>query len=203
MAIYGYVRVSSKSQNPERQIKALLESGVLEKNIFIDMLSGKTFDRAGYQKMFRKLKKDDILVVTSIDRLGRSHEDLMEQWRLIKKKGVNIRVIDQPILNTNKEHDLFGSVIIDIILQLHSAFAQVEREAIHQRQAEGIAAARARGKKLGRPPIKQPDNFSDVLEEWKQKKLSGRQAASILGVSYNTFYRWKRNYRNNLNNTPK
>ena len=195
MAIFGYGRVSSKSQNPDRQIKALKEKGVSDNRIFVDMESGRTFDRPEYRRMFRRLRKGDILVIVSIDRLGRSHEDLMEQWRLIKRKGVDIRVIEQPVLNTDREHDLFGSVIIDIILQLHSAFAQAEREAIHQRQAEGIAAAKARGRKFGRPLLPVPENFAEVYEEWEGKHISGQKAAELLGVSADTFRRWREKYR--------
>ena len=194
MPIFGYGRVSSKTQNPDRQIKALKDFGVPESNIFVDMESGKTFDRPEYRRMLRRLRRGDSLVIVSIDRLGRSHEELMEQWRKIKQRGITIKVIDQPILNTSKEHDLFGTVIIDIILQLHSAFAQAERESIHQRQAEGIAAAKARGQRLGRPPIPVPQDFPRVYGQWKRKEIASREAARLLNVSQDTFFRWKKRH---------
>ena len=189
---YGYARVSSKDQNADRQLIALKNFGVDQ--IFVDQQSGKNFDRPQYQRLLRKLKANDILVIKSIDRLGRNYAEILEQWRVITKdKGTAIVVLDTPLLDTRQRQDIIGTLIADLILQIMSAFAQIERDFIRQRQAEGIAAAKARGVKFGRQPLPKPDNYDDVVALWKDGKISGRKAAKLLGVSNFTFIRWTRN----------
>ena len=191
MATYAYVRVSSKDQNEERQLVAVKEYGVERQNIYVDKQSGKDFDRPAYQKLLKKLKPTDVLVIKSIDRLGRNYAEILEQWRVITKvKGAAIVVLDMPLLDTRKEKDLIGTLVADLVLQIMSCFAQIERDFIKQRQAEGIAAAKARGVKFGRPAIPIPENFSEIKEKWKAGKISSRQAGKELGVSYHTFLRW-------------
>ena len=169
---YGYVRVSTKEQNEERQIVAMNDFGV--DKIFMDKQSGKDFDRPQYKKVMKKLKPDDILVIKSIDRLGRNYEEILEQWRFItKEKNAAIVVLDMPLLDTRKSKDLTGILIADIVLQLLSYVAQSEREFIHQRQKEGIAAAKARGVKFGRAPIPKPDNYDEVYSMWSAGVVSG------------------------------
>jgi DNA invertase Pin-like site-specific DNA recombinase len=197
---YGYVRVSTKDQNEARQIIALSEYGIEQKYIYMDKQSGKNFDRPQYQKMLRKLKKDDTLVIKSIDRLGRNYEEILAQWRCItKEKQANIVVLDMPLLDTAQSRDLTGTLIADIVLQLLSYVAQTEREFIRQRQAEGIAAAKARGVRFGRKPLQHPENFEEVLTAWNAKELSARSAARQLGVTHNTFLNWARNAKNGEN----
>lgn len=187
--IMGYARVSSFEQNEDRQLIALKEMGVPEKNIYIDKQSGKDFDRPQYKKLLRKLDGKCVLFVKSIDRLGRNYTDLNEQWRRItKEKGADIVVIDMPILDTRRERNLIGTLISDIVLALLSFVAENERENIRQRQAEGIAAAKARGVKFGRPPIPLPDNFYEVHKQWRDKKLTLKQAAQACGLAESTFY---------------
>lgn len=189
MKTYGYARVSSKNQNEDRQIAALKNFGV--EKIFIDRQSGKDFDRPQYKKLLRKIKPEDTLVVKSIDRLGRNYAELLEQWRIITKdKGASIFVLDMPILDTRRDKDVIGTLIADLVLQIMSAFAQIERDFIKQRQAEGIAAAKARGVKFGRQPLPKPENYDEIVALWKDKKISGRQAAKILNVSHQTFLKW-------------
>ena len=158
--LYGYIRVSTREQNEDRQILALKELSIPEKNLFIDKQSGKDFERPQYRKMVRKLKKDDLLYIKSIDRLGRNYEEILQQWRIITKdKGVDIVVLDMPLLDTRRGKDLMGTFLSDIVLQVLSFVAENERTNIRQRQAEGIAAAKARGVRFGRPPAPLPDNF--------------------------------------------
>lgn len=191
MAMYGYARVSTPEQNADRQIKALEEFGVMPKNLFVDRQTGRDFERPAYKRLMRKLRVEDVLVVKSIDRLGRNYAEILEQWRVITKvKGAAIVVLDMPILDTRREKDLIGTLVADLVLQIMSYFAQVERDLIKQRQAEGIAAAKARGVKFGRPKIPIPENFAEMKMKWQAGKISSRQAGKELGVSYHTFLRW-------------
>ena len=193
--IYGYMRVSSREQNEDRQGIALLEIGVPEKNIFMDKLSGKNFERPQYKKLIKKLDGNSVLFVKSIDRLGRNYKDLNEQWRIItKEKGADIVVVDMPLLDTRREKNLLGTLISDIVLALLSYVAENERMNIKQRQAEGIAAAKARGIKFGRPPLRLPDNFHQVHKEWREGKISVTQAAKACGLPQSTFFRKARKY---------
>lgn len=191
MGMYGYARVSTPEQNADRQIKALTDFGVMPKNLFVDKQTGKDFERPAYKRLMRKLLVEDVLVVKSIDRLGRNYAEILEQWRVITKvKGAAIVVLDMPILDTRKEKDLIGTLVADLVLQIMSYFAQVERDFIKQRQAEGIAAAKARGVRFGRPKIPIPENFAEMKAKWQAGKISSRQAGKELGVSYHTFLRW-------------
>ena len=188
---YGYARVSTKEQNEQRQIIALEEFGLNLRQIFIDKQSGKNFERANYQRLTRRLKEGDTLVVKSIDRLGRNYNEILEQWRIItKEKGAAIVVLDMPLLDTRKNRDLTGTLIADIVLQLLSYVAQTEREFIHQRQAEGIAAAKARGVKFGRPRKVLPEGFGEVKARWERGELSARAAGKLLGVTHRSFLLW-------------
>jgi len=188
---YGYARVSTKDQNVQRQLDALTDYGVEKKNIFIDMKSGKDFEREKYKKLVRKLKSGDTLIVKSIDRLGRNYDEILEQWRILtKEKNVNIVVLDMPLLDTGLSRDLTGKLIADIVLQLLSYVAQTEREFIRQRQAEGIAAAKARGVKFGRERKKIPDEYYKIYSLWLDGKVSAREAGRRLHVSHNTFLSW-------------
>jgi len=191
---YGYVRVSTKEQNEDRQLLALLECGVQEENILIDKQSGKDFNRPKYQQLMREMKPGDTLFVKSIDRLGRDYEEIMNQWRVITKDmQVSIVVLDIPLLDTRqKERDLTGVFIADLVLQILSYVAQTEREFTHQRQAEGIAAARAKGVRLGRPPQERTKAFERLFEAWRKQEISGRFAAKQLGISHQTFQNWVR-----------
>ncbi len=186
--IYGYVRVSTKEQNEDRQIIALRELGVPEKNIYIDKLSGKNFERPQYKKLLRKLNSNSVLYIKSIDRLGRSYKDLSEQWRMItKEKGADVVVIDMPILDTRREKNLLGTFISDLILALLSYVAESEYRTIHQRQAEGIAAAQARGVKFGRPCKPVPANFNEISKKWIKQEITTREAAEETGMPISTF----------------
>jgi len=189
--VYGYIRVSSKDQNENRQRIAMHEAGVPEHNVFMDKQSGKDFDRPGYRRVLRKLKPGDTLIIKSIDRLGRNYEEILEQWRIItKEKRAAIVVLDMPLLDTRQWRDLTGTLIADIVLQLLSYVAQTEREFIRQRQAEGIAAAKANGVRFGRRPMERPTGFDAVYAEWMTGKLSARAAAKRLGISRQTFLNW-------------
>ena len=190
--IYGYVRVSTKEQNEDRQMIALQEFPVLEKNIYMDKLSGKNFNRPQYKRLLRKLKPGDLLVVKSIDRLGRNYEEILLQWRMItKEKRVDVVVLDMPLLDTRKSgSDLTGTFVADLVLQILSYVAQTERENIHQRQMEGIAAAKLRGVKFGRPRKTVPEQFWKLKEDWENKKITSREAAKLLSISQDTFLRW-------------
>ena len=188
---YGYVRVSTKEQNEQRQMIALREFGIEEKRIYMDKQSGKDFKRSKYKKLLRKIKNGDALVVKSIDRLGRNYDEILEQWRIItKEKQVAIVVLDMPLLDTRQNRDLTGTLIADIVLQLLSYVAQTEREFIHQRQAEGIAAAKAQGVQFGRKPMKRPTSFAMLKKQWEQNQISARAAAKQLGITHSTFLRW-------------
>lgn len=173
MSIYGYIRVSSRDQNEDRQLIALKEVGVPEKNIYMDKQSGKDFNRPQYKKLLRKMKKDDLLYIKSIDRLGRNYEEILQQWRMLtKEKGIDIVVLDMPLLDTRRGKDLMGTFLSDIVLQVLSFVAENDRTNIRQRQAEGITAAKAKGIKFGRPPLPLPDNFYEVHKAWRSKKMS-------------------------------
>ena len=188
---YGYARVSTKEQHEERQLIALAAFGIAANAIFVDKQSGKDFERMQYRRLMRKLKDGDTLVVKSIDRLGRNYEEILEQWRVItKEKRAAIVVLDMPLLDTRQNRDLTGTLIADIVLQLLSYVAQTEREFIRQRQAEGIAAAKARGVQFGRKPKEKPPEYPTVLEAWERKELSARAAAERLGVTHKTFQKW-------------
>lgn len=186
---YGYMRCSSRDQNEDRQLIALKEMGVPEKQIYMDKQSGKDFNRPQYKRLLRKLDNNAVLFVKSIDRLGRNYADLNEQWRIItKEKGADIVVIDMPILDTRRDKNLLGTFISDIVLALLSYVAENERINIKQRQAEGIAAAKARGVKFGRPPVPLPENFYEVHKQWRDKKLTLKQAAKVCNLATSTFF---------------
>lgn len=188
---YGYIRVSTREQNEQRQLIAMQEFGISENRIYMDKQSGKDFERKNYKKMVRKLKKDDTLVVKSIDRLGRNYDEILEQWRMItKEKRAAIVVLDMPLLDTRQSRDLTGTLIADIVLQLLSYVAQTEREFIRQRQAEGIAAAKQNGVKFGRRPMERPKGLESVKAQWLRGELSARAAAKQLGVTHSTFLKW-------------
>ena len=188
---YGYVCVSTRDQNEERQLIAMRKFGVDEGNVFIDKQSGKDFNRPQYRKLIRKLKCDDTLVIKSIDRLGRNYEEIIEQWRMItKEKKAAIVVLDMPLLDTRQGRDLTGTLIADIVLQLLSYVAQTEREFIRQRQAEGIAAAKQKGVRFGPKPKDRPGEYQYCFEMWQRGKMSAREAGRILGISHTTFLRW-------------
>lgn len=193
MAIYGYIRVSTREQNEDRQVIALHEVGVPEKNIYMDKQSGKDFNRLQYKKLLRKMKKDDLLYIKSIDRLGRNYNEIQEQWRILtKEKAVDIVVLDMPLLDTRRGKDLMGTFLSDIVLQVLSFVAENERINIRQRQAEGIAAAKARGVRFGRVPKPLPPNFRTVYQRWKHGEITGTAAAKECGMPLSTFrYRAK------------
>ena len=193
---YGYIRVSTKEQNEVRQVIALREVGVSEKNIYMDKQSGKDFNRPQYKKLLRKMKKDDLLYIKSIDRLGRNYEEILQQWRILtKEKGVDIVVLDMPLLDTRRGKDLMGTFLSDIVLQVLSFVAENERTNIKQRQAEGIAAAKARGVPFGRPTVAAPDDFSKIIKAWGKKQLSTAEVLEQCNMSESTFYRRLREYR--------
>ncbi len=187
--VYGYVRVSSRDQNEERQMIALRQLAVAEKNIFMDKQSGKDFDRPAYKRMLRRMKKDDLLYIKSIDRLGRNYGEILEQWQILtKEKEIDIVVSDMPLLDTRRGKDLMGMFLSDIVLQVLSFVAESERSNIRQRQAEGIAAAKARGVRFGRPETPYPDNFWEIHQDWRNKKITLRQAADACKMPVGTFY---------------
>ena len=189
MNIYGYIRVSSKDQNEDRQLSAMHGIGVKDEFIFIDKRSGKDFERPQYKKLLKKIKPGDLLMIQSIDRLGRNYEEVQNQWRILtKEKAVDICVIDMPLLDTRQGKDLMGTFIADLVLQILSFVAQSERENIRRRQEEGIAAAKARGVKFGRPPLPLPENFYEIHRAWRNKELTLQQAASACGMPVGTFY---------------
>ena len=190
---YGYIRVSSKDQCEDRQWLALKQFDIPRKNIYVDKVSGKNFDRPQYNRLVKRLKKGDVLIVLSIDRLGRNYDEIQNQWRIItKEKQADIVVLDMPLLDTRKSqnNDLTGTFIADLVLQILAYVAQIERENIKQRQKEGIHAAKCRGVQFGRPRKNIPDNFDDVKGKWEKSEINSRQAAQILGISQNTFLRW-------------
>ena len=188
---YGYARVSTREQNEQRQLIALHELGIDDKRIFVDKQSGKDFQRPQYQRLIRRMKKDDLLYIKSIDRLGRNYEEIQNQWRILTKdKGVDICVIDMPLLDTRRGKDLVGTFLSDIVLQVLSFVAENERSNIRQRQAEGIEAAKKRGVQFGRRPKSRPPEYETVREAWRRGAISAREAGRQLGVTHNTFLRW-------------
>ncbi len=187
--IYGYARVSSKEQNEERQIKSLIENGVEERFIFVDKQSGKDFNRSQYQVLKNALRENDILVIKSIDRLGRNYNMIIEEWRDITKNiKADIKIIDLPIINTDRNKELLGTVISDIVLGLLSYVAEQERAFIKQRQKEGINNAMNKGIKFGRPKINKPQNFDIIIRKWKNKDIKTKEAMELLELKPNTFY---------------
>lgn len=198
--IYGYIRVSTKDQNEDRQLLAMQELNIQPNCLFIDKQSGKDFERPAYKRMVKRMKKDDLLYIKSIDRLGRNYEEIQNQWRILtKNKGVDICVLDMPLLDTRRGKDLVGTFLSDIVLQVLSFVAENERTNIRQRQAEGIAAAKARGVKFGRPANPLPENFYSVYARWKQGKITGVDAASECGMPLATFrYRAKSCEKNGI-----
>ena len=196
MKIYGYVRVSSTDQNEDRQMLALRRQNIAEKNIYVDKLSGKDFNRPAYKKLLQKLRAGDLLYILSIDRLGRNYEEIQNQWRLLTKDiGADICVIDMPLLDTRNGKDLMGTFIADLVLQILSFVAQNERENIRKRQAQGIAVAKAKGIKFGRPEIALPENFGELVHEWEKKRLPLSEVLEVCKMSEATFYRKLREYR--------
>ena len=190
---YGYIRVSSKDQCEDRQWLALKQFDIPRKNIYADKVSGKNFDRPQYNRLVKKLKKGDVLIVLSIDRLGRNYDEIQNQWRIITKvKQVDIVVLDMPLLDTRKkgDQDLTGTFIADMVLQILAYVAQIERENIKQRQKEGIYAAKSRGVIFGRPRKDVPQNFKEIKNQWLQNQITSRQAAKALGIAQSTFLRW-------------
>jgi len=187
--IYGYIRVSSIDQNEERQRIAMREKEIPDSHVFMDKQSGKDFNRPQYKRLMKKLRPGDLLYITSIDRLGRSYEEIQQQWRILtKEKGVDICVIDMPLLDTRSGKDLMGTFIADLVLQILSFVAQSERENIRKRQAEGIAAAKARGVRFGRPERSVPENFSEICTMWRERRVTLAQAAALCGMPEGTFY---------------
>ena len=193
---YGYIRVSTCDQNEDRQLVAMNELAIPEENIFMDKQSGKDFNRPQYKRLVKGLKPDDLLYVKSIDRLGRSYGEILEQWRILtKEKKIDIVVLDMPLLDTRRGKDLMGAFLSDIVLQVLSFAAENERANIRQRQAEGIAAAKARGVRFGRPNVPPPENFPAIVAEWEAGRLSFREALARSGLMETTFYRRLREYR--------
>lgn len=193
--VYGYVRVSTKEQNEDRQLIALEEIKVPKKNIYIDKQSGKDFNRPMYKKLLEKMKAEDLLYIKSIDRLGRNYEEIIEQWRILtKEKRIDIVVIDMPLLDTRRGKDLMGTFLSDIVLQVLSFVAENERKNIKQRQREGIQAAKLRGVEMGRPKQPLPENFEIYVIKWKENKITGTKAAEELGMPISTFYRKAKKY---------
>lgn len=196
MNVYGYVRVSSMDQNEDRQVNALRDAAVPEKNIFMDKQSGKNFERPGYQKMLGSLKEGDLLYILSIDRLGRNYEEIQRQWRILTKEtGIDICVLDMPLLDTRNGKDLMGTFIADLVLQILSFVAQSERENIRRRQSEGIAAAKAKGVRFGRPEKEVPNDFDRIVRKWEQKKQPMEETLKQCNMSKTTFYRRLQEYR--------
>lgn len=190
MSVYGYVRVSTREQNEDRQMLTMYQMKIPVKNIYMDKQSGKDFARPMYQEMLKRLKEDDLLYIKSIDRLGRNYEEILEHWRILtKEKKIDIVVVDMPILDTRQGKDLMGTFLSDIVLQVLSFVAENERKNIRQRQQEGIAAARLRGVRFGRPLKLLPENFEGIYKNWQEKKLSAKEAADMCGMAVSTFYR--------------
>jgi len=191
--IWGYIRVSTREQNEARQVIALQEFGIPEECVFMDKQSGKDFNRPEYQRLLTALQPGDVLVIKSIDRLGRNYNDILEQWRVItKERQAAIVVLDMPLLDTRNSRDLTGTLIADIVLQLLSYVAETERSFIRQRQAEGIAAAKARGVQFGRKPLPRPEAYPAILQLWREQRISANEAGQRLHVGRNTFLRWAR-----------
>lgn len=189
MDTYGYVRVSTRDQNEARQLIAMRELQITDKNLFVEKESGKSFDRPQYKRLVKRLRPDDLLYIKSIDRLGRNYGEILEQWRILtREKKVDIVVLDMPLLDTRRGKDLMGTFLSDIVLQVLSFVAENERTNIRARQAEGIAAAKARGVKFGRPTLPLPENFHQIHEEWRRKRLTLNQAADACAMPASTFY---------------
>ena len=189
--VYGYVRVSTKEQNEDRQMIAMQEKKIPKGNIYLDKQSGKDFERAMYQKMIKKMRKDDLLYIKSIDRLGRNYDEILEQWRMLtKEKKIDIVVLDMPLLDTRRGKDLLGTFLGDIVLQVLSFVAENERSNIRRRQEEGIQAAKMRGVRFGRPKVPVPENFEQVYGRWAKKEISGVTAAKLCDITVSTFYRY-------------
>ena len=202
--IYGYVRVSSTDQNEDRQLVAMLEKNIPQRNIYIDKQSGKDFERPQYKKLVKKLREGDLLYILSIDRLGRNYEDIQKQWRILTKDiGVDICVIDMPLLDTRNGKDLMGTFIADLVLQILSFVAQSERENIKKRQAQGIAAAKAKGVKFGRPEVPMPDDFDKYIYKWDKGQITTLEILKKTGLTKSTFYRKVREYNLIKNNSCK
>lgn len=193
--VYGYVRVSSVDQNEDRQLIYMSKYKVPEKNVYIDKQSGKDFERPQYKKLVKKLQEGDLLYILSIDRLGRNYDEIQKQWRILTKDiGVDICVIDMPLLDTRNCKDLMGTFIADLVLQILSFVAQNERENIKKRQAQGIAAAKAKGVKFGRPENPLPEDFDNIIKAWNKGKISTEDALKLCDMSVSTFYRRRREY---------
>ncbi len=190
MQKYGYVRVSTREQNEARQLDALAPYEIPQKNLFVEKKSGKDFDRPVYKRLKKRLRSGDLLIVKSIDRLGRDYDEILEEWRHITKEiGADVLILDMPLLDTRtKGRDLTGTFIADLVLQILSYVAQTERENIRQRQMEGIAAAKRQGVKFGRPALPLPDNFNEIHKAWREKKLTLKQAAMECKMPAGTFY---------------
>ena len=192
---YGYVRVSTREQNEDRQLVAMKEFGIQNDMVYLDKQSGKDFNRPAYRRLIKRLKPSDVLVIKSIDRLGRDYGEILDQWRIITKvRQADVVVLDIPLLDTRQNNrDLTGTLIADLVLQILSYVAQTEREFLRQRQAEGIAAAKERGVKFGRPSKVRPENYQYVYDSWERKEISAREAARKLNVSHTTFQTWTKN----------
>ncbi len=198
--IYGYIRVSTKEQNEDRQWQAMLENKIDKKKIYIDKQSGKDFNRPAYKKLVKNMKEGDLLYIKSIDRLGRNYDEILEQWRILtREKQIDIVVIDMPLLDTRRGKDLVGTFLSDVVLQLLSFVAENERCNIRKRQAEGIAAAKAKGVKFGRPPKELPENFMEMREKWKRREISLRKAASACKMAPTTFFERSKRIEESLN----
>ena len=194
--LYGYIRVSTKDQNEDRQIIAMKEFGIKDRNMIVEKESGKDFDRPKYRGLIKKLRTGDVIVVKSIDRLGRNYTEILEQWRYIAKEiHADIVVLDMPLLDTRNSRDLTGTLIADIVLQLLSYVAQTERENIRIRQREGIEAAKRKGVQFGRPQLPKIEGYRQVIRDWEEKKIDGKTAAEILGCSRACLYKWAAKYR--------
>ncbi len=198
--IYGYIRVSTKEQNEDRQWQAMLENKIDKKKIYIDKQSGKDFNRPAYKKLVKNMKEGDLLYIKSIDRLGRNYDEILEQWRILtREKQIDIVVIDMPLLDTRRGKDLVGTFLSDVVLQLLSFVAENERCNIRTRQAEGIAAAKAKGVKFGRPSKELPENFMEMREKWKRREISLRKAASACKMAPTTFFEKSKRIEESLN----
>ncbi len=194
--VYGYVRISGTDQNEDRQMEAMRKKGVEESHIYVDKQSGRDFNRPGYLKMMGRLKEGDLLYVLSIDRLGRNYREVQEQWRVLTKEmGVDICVIDMPLLDTRNGKDLMGTFIADLVLQILSFVAESERDNIRKRQEQGIAVAKAKGVKFGRPRVQVPREFPEIVDEWERKEISFGEVLKRCGMSQATFYRKLKGYR--------
>ena len=193
---FAYCRVSSTDQNEDRQVEAMLELGINERDIFIDKCSGKNFDRPQYKALKLQLREGDVLVIKSIDRLGRNYKQICEEWReIVRDIKANIKVVDMPILDTTRTDGLIGEVISDIVLQLLGYVAEQERAFIKQRQAEGIKLAKEKGKRLGKPPIQYPDNWQDIYQIWKSGSITAREAMKRVNLKPTSFYKLAKNYK--------